>query len=202
VKVLVVGATGLTGSILVRLLFDRGDEVTALVRSDVAMKRLRVVRGDARDRSALEAAVEGQDAVLSAFGPRGLKKDDLQEAYMRNLVAAMDAKGVKRLVNLSAWGAGDSWDSMPFVGKMFVRLLLSELYADKNRGETILLASGLDFINVRPGRLTNGKARGGVKASADGKGISSWMTREDLAAFMVSQLEDPTWVRKSPVIGY
>src|SRR5258708_13737662 len=115
-KVLVVGATGLTGSILVRLLFDRGDEVTVLVRSDIPMKRVRIVKGEARDRASIEAAVAGQDAVLSAFGPRGLKKDDLQEAYMRNLVAAMEAKRVNPLLNLSSRGSGHSWEVMPFIG--------------------------------------------------------------------------------------
>jgi hypothetical protein len=41
-----------------------------------------------------------------------------------------------------------------------------------------------------------------VKASLDAKDIRGLMTRADLAAFMVEQLTDPTWLRKSPVIGY
>ena len=55
-------------------------------------------------------------------------------------------------------------------------------------------------VNVRPGRLTNGKARGAVKASMD-SGVPSAMTREDLAAFMVEQIASDTWVGKSPLIG-
>ena len=78
-------------------------------------ERLRVVQGEARDAASLERAVAGQDAVVSVFGPRSLKKGDLQEVFMRNVVAAMTAAGVKRLVNLSAWGAGDSRETAPFV---------------------------------------------------------------------------------------
>lgn len=203
-KVLVIGASGLTGSIALRLLLERGDEPTAFVRKDLGVPGVRLARGEARDAASLEAAVEGQDAVFSAFGPRSFKEDDLQEVFMRNLVAAMKAKGVKRLVNLSAWGAGDTRDSLPLIGKLFVRLVLAKLFADKERGEKILFESGLDWINVRPGRLSNRKARGGVRASLDPKAVKPipFMTRADLAAFMVDQLHDDTWIRKSPLIGY
>jgi uncharacterized protein YbjT (DUF2867 family) len=205
-KVLVIGATGLTGSIAVKKLLDRGDDVTAFVRKDFPLEheRLKLAHGDARDAAALERAVQGQDAVFSAFGPRSTGKDDLQEAFMRNLVAAMTKAGVKRLSNLSAWGAGDSYPELPFIGRFFIKTLLSNLFADKERGEALLFASGLDYVNVRPGRLSNGGARGGVRASLSGKDLKSFplMTREDLAGFMVDQLTANDWVRKSPLIGY
>jgi uncharacterized protein YbjT (DUF2867 family) len=203
-KILVIGATGLTGTIAVRLLLDRKDDVTAFVRGDYDVAGVRVAKGDARDEKSLVDAVKGQDAVLSAFGPRGLGKSDIQEVFMRNLTAAMKANGVKRFVNLSAWGAGDTRDTLPLVGRIFLKLLLKDLFADKDRGEKILFASELDYVNVRPGRLSNGKARGGVKASLDPKAIkpTPFMARADLAAFMVDQLRDDTWVRKSPLIGY
>src|SRR6476659_5718352 len=112
-KVLVIGATGLTGTHLVQKLLARGDDVTALVRNpssyELKHEHLRVARGEARDLESLERACAGHDAVVSAFGPRTFKKDDIQEVFMKNLVAAMTKSGVKRLVNLSAWGAGDSY---------------------------------------------------------------------------------------------
>jgi uncharacterized protein YbjT (DUF2867 family) len=206
--VLVIGATGLTGAIAVRLLLERGDDVTVLARNPASVKmthtRLRIATGEARDAGSLERAVQGQDAVLSAFGPRSMKKDDLQEAFMKNLVAAMEKAGVMRLSNLSAWGAGDSYASLTPIAKIFARLLLRNLFADKERGEKHLFGSSLDYVNVRPGRLTNRPARGGVKASLDAKDLRWWplMTRADLAAFMVEQLRADAWVRKSPLIGY
>jgi uncharacterized protein YbjT (DUF2867 family) len=203
-KVLVVGATGLTGQHATRKLLARGDQVTALARTPSAVpaaERLRVVKGDARDADSLVRATEGQDAVLSAFGPRSLTADDLQEVFMRNLVAAMKTSGVRRLVNLSAWGAGDSLAGSKLILKVFRATLLRHVYDDKDRGEIHLLASGLDYVNVRPGRLTNGAARGGVKASMNGDGIRAVLTREDLADFMVEQLASDTWAGKSPLLG-
>lgn len=208
-KVLVIGATGGTGGIAMRLLLAAGHEVTVLVRDPDAFaerhERLSVVKGEARDADSLERAIRGQDAVLSAFGPRNLGKDDLQEVFMKNLVRGMQNAGVRRLVNLSAWGSGpDSWATFPFYGKLFVKTVLRHLFADKARGEEALMASDLDFVNVRPGPLGNGKPRGALKATLDGSGMSALppVSRADLAAFMVESLTDDTWLRKSPVVAY
>lgn len=123
---------------------------------------------------------------------------------MKNLVAAMTKKGVKRLINLSAMGAGENRDECPWMMKLFFRplLLKNVFFEDKERGEVHLLSSSLDYTNVCPGRLTNLPARGGVKASLKLKGLKPVMSREDLALFMISQLKNPEWVRKSPLIGY
>src|SRR4051794_13468914 len=107
-KVLVIGATGQTGRHVVSQLLARGHRVTAFARNPSAVnerrEHLRVAQGDARHPESIDRAVAGQDAVLVAFGPRSLKKDDVQEVLMRNLTAAMTKHGVTRLVNLSAWG--------------------------------------------------------------------------------------------------
>jgi uncharacterized protein YbjT (DUF2867 family) len=206
-KVLVIGATGQTGRHAVRQLLGRGNEVTAFARipSKVTEKseHLRVVQGDACDADSIDRAMEGQDAVLAAFGPRSLKRDDVQEVLMRNLIATMKNHGVKRIVNLSAWGVDDTAVSTPFLFKyIFLPLFLRNVFADKKRGEALLAASDLDYVNVRPGRLLNSAGRGGVRASLDGRGLQHFMAREDLATFMIEQLTSDTWVRKSPLIGY
>lgn len=205
-NVLVIGATGGTGRHVMRQLLERGDSVRALARNPAAVterhERLEVVQGDARDAASLDRAVEGVDAVVSTLGPRSLRKDDLQETLARNLVPAMRAHGVKRLVNLSAWGVGDSAAHSGLVLALVRRTLLAKVYADKERGEAILLDPDFDYVNVRPGRLFNRPARGGVKASLDGAGIKKYLNREDLAEFMVEQLTSDAWLKKSPLIGY
>lgn len=205
-KILVIGATGGTGRHIVRRLLERGDSVRALARkpTDIGERheRLEVVQGDARDLGSVDRAVQGVDAVVVAFGPRSFKKTDVQETLARNLTTAMRAHGVKRVVNLSAWGAGDSAGSAGLLFGIFRDTVLRHIYADKNRGEAILLDPAFDYVNVRPGRLLDAPARGGVKASLDGVGIKKELTRDDLAAFMVDQVHSDAWLRKSPLIGY
>jgi putative NADH-flavin reductase len=73
-KLLVVGATGGTGSRLVEQALQQGHVVTAFARDPAKLRlrhgNLRVVTGDVLDRAAVDAAVDGQDAVLSALGTR------------------------------------------------------------------------------------------------------------------------------------
>jgi uncharacterized protein YbjT (DUF2867 family) len=205
-KILIIGATGATGQWLLQDSLALGHDVTALVRNPGAWQApagVKAVQGDGRDLGSLQGALAGQDAVLSALGPRSMKKGDLQEVFMRNLLAAMQSQGVKRLVNLSALGAGDSFDESPFfMRRILVPLMLKHVFADKNRGENLLIASAVDYVNVRPGRLLNSPARGGVKATLRGKGLRPEMTRQDLSKFMVAQLTDDRWLRQSPLIGY
>lgn len=73
-KLLVFGATGGTGSRLVEQALQQGHEVTAFARDPakihVKHDNLRVVTGDVLDRDSVNAAVKGQDGVLSALGTR------------------------------------------------------------------------------------------------------------------------------------
>ena len=70
-KVLIIGATGGTGRILLEKAVEQGHEVTALARNPSAVAprdyRPRVLRGNVLDPDAVEAAVSGQDAMLSAW---------------------------------------------------------------------------------------------------------------------------------------
>ena len=207
-KVLVIGATGGTGRHLVRKLLERGHAVTALVRSPAAVTetsdRLNLIVGDARDPTAIDRAVVGQEAVVVAFAPRSLRKGDLQEVMMRNLIAAMKRHGVRRIVNLSAWGLNND-KAVPAspIFTYFIRpVFLRHVWADKQRSESLLTSSGLDYVNVQPGRLLDLPARGGLRASVDGKGLKPAMNREDLAEFMVDQLVSSAWDRQSVVVGY
>jgi uncharacterized protein YbjT (DUF2867 family) len=206
-KVLVIGATGGTGRHAVTHLLKEGHTVTAFARNPAAVtmqhERLELAQGDALDQAALERAMQGQDAVLSLFGPRTLRKTDVQERYMRALVAAMTRTGVKRLVNLSACTAGDSKAGLPLLMRwIFLPLIFKHVIADKDRGEKLLFASPIDYVNVRPGRLLDKPAQGGVKASLSFGGLQLRMNREDLALFMIAQLQNSDWVCQSPLIGY
>jgi hypothetical protein len=206
-RILVIGASGQTGRHVVRLLLTEGHEVTAFIRTSSTLMEtsphLRVVRGDARGPPSRARAVGGQGSVISCFGPKTLAKSDLQEVLMHNLVTAMTTHGVKRLVNLSAWGSGGGAVAPPPMVRYFLfPIVLGRLLADKNRGEVFLFGSALDYVNVCPGYLKNAPARGGLKASIDGRGLRQYAHREDVAAFMVGQLTERAWVRKCVAVGY
>jgi putative NADH-flavin reductase len=168
-KVLVIGATGGTGRHVVNKLLDQGHEVTAWVRNPAAVEithdRMRIAQGEARDPASIDRAVLGQDAVVVAFGPRSLKKDNVQEVLFKNLTEAMTRHGVKRIINLSAWGLNNpkAMRSTVFFEYFFRPLFLRHVWADKERAESILKSSGLDYINIQPGRLLDSPPRAASK---------------------------------------
>jgi uncharacterized protein YbjT (DUF2867 family) len=81
--------------------------------------------------------------------------------------------------------------------------LLRDEYADKNAQERIVRESGLEWVIVRPMILTNGPWTNDYRASVDLKpGRHPYISRADVADFLVRQLTDDTYVHKTPAIGY
>ena len=199
-RVLLVGGSGPTGQQVLAHLGEH--DVTVLSRSARSIPGAEVVQGDARSAQDLERAVRDQDAVISALGSKKVGPDDLQTAFLAGITAGMTATGARRLITLSPWSTGTSRDSAPLLLRMGTATFLRNQNADREAGERIVEASGVSYTHVRAGVLTNGVERGGVVASADGRGIRMLISRADVAAFMVGQLTDDGWLRTQAIIGY
>jgi uncharacterized protein YbjT (DUF2867 family) len=204
-KVLVLGATGGTGRLIVRDAVAKGHSVVALVRSKASanLPDARMIEGDARDEASLARAMDGCDTVVSALGTGiGFRKVDLLTVATHALVTAMMRNGVRRLVCVSALGVGDSRGHGGFVfDRLFLPLLLSQAYKDKERQEAAVRASALDWVLVRPAMLTDDPARGSARAFTDLAGVKGGkIARADVARFVVEQLTTDTWLRRTPVL--
>ncbi len=205
-KVLIAGAAGATGKLLVDRALAQGHQVTALLRDPTKLparhERLSVVRADVLDAPSVERAVQGQDAVVFAVGA-GLSKSTVRTEGGKNVVRAMERAGVKRLVAMSTLGAGESRKQMGFVAdKLIVPLLLGRLVEDQNGMEAAIRASALDWVLVRPGELKDRPGRGSWKTSLDGAGVSRAVAREDVADFILEQLTSAQFLHQAPAIGY
>ena len=207
-KLLVFGATGPTGQHIVSQALKQGHDITAFVRNPPKLKaagsRLRLVTGSVPDDPQTVAeAVRGRDAVISALGvgqtfrPRGLIARSVPV-----IVSAMERQGVSRLIFLSAAGVGHTYP-LPLLLGLFTRTLLRWIYADKAVGEALIAASQLDWTVVHPVILTHGVKTGryrvGERLALDG---GRTISRADVAHFVLTQLSDRTYVRKTPVISY
>jgi len=201
-KILIVGATGGTGRQLVTQALDRGHQVTALIRKQppaVQRPALVNVRGDVLDPASLDAALAGQEAVLSALGhKRWFGPSRILSTGTRNLVEAMGRHGIRRFICETALGISDAWWQMGLYYTLFVRpFILPFYFHDKTRQEAVMRGSDLDWTIVRPGVLTNGQRRGRYR---HGPRVGHWLwtvriSREDVAAFMLDELTDRRYVR-------
>ncbi|AOH82626.1 flavin reductase [Sphingomonas panacis] len=208
-KILVLGATGATGRLIVGKAVAEGHEVVALVRAkakaaDIAGAEL--VEGDARDPAALTRAIAGCDAVVSSLGTAmsPFREVTLLSTATRALVGVMEQQAVRRLVCITGLGAGDSRGHGGFVfDRLFLPLMLRKVYEDKDRQENVIRASTLDWTVVRPTVLNDKPARGAIKALTDLSGVhGGTIARSDVADFVVQQLTTDAWLRKTPLITW
>ena len=204
-RILVLGATGATGQLIVRDAVASGHSVVALVRAKARsdLPGAELIEGDVRDEETLSRALDGCDAVVSSLGTgMGFRKVDLLTVATRVLVAVMTRTGVRRLICISALGVGDSRGHGGFIfDRLFQPLLLGPAYKDKDGQEAAIRASSLDWVVVRPAMLTNDPPRGRVRTTTDLAGVNGGkIARADVAQFVVEQLTADTWLRRTPVI--
>jgi putative NADH-flavin reductase len=205
-RLLVVGATGGTGRQLVTQALQRGHAVTAFVRQPARLQidhpQLTIVQGDVLDARAVAAAVRGQDAVLCALGHKQyFQPTRILSEGTRNILRAMEEHGVARLICETSLGIGDSAGRMGLYYTLFViPVILPFYFWDKTRQERLIAASAAEWVIVRPGALTNGKARGQWRHGRRTGNflMTEQIARADVAAFMLDQLASDTYLRAAP----
>jgi len=204
-KVIVLGATGGTGLELVKQAVQRGHFVTAFVRSPERLKdfqdRITVRQGDLLNSVSLEQAIQGQDAIVSGFGPRvPVAKADanLLERFARSLTRAMPAAGVRRAVVESV--AFLFKDSVFPAAYLLGRLLFPRTVADAAAMERIFADTDLDWTMVRPPELTDRPYTGKYRVREEHlPRFGLKISRADVADLMITLAENGTSIRK--VVG-
>jgi len=204
-KVIVLGATGGTGLELVKQAVQRGHFVTAFVRSPERLKdfqdRITVRQGDLLNSVSLEQAIQGQDAIVSGFGPRvPVAKADanLLERFARSLTRAMPAAGVRRAVVESV--AFLFKDSVFPPAYLLGRLLFPRTVADAAAMERIFADTDLDWTMVRPPELTDRPYTGKYRVREEHlPRFGLKISRADVADLMITLAENGTSIRK--VVG-
>lgn len=205
-NLLIFGATGETGRELVQQALDQGHTVTGFSRHADELQtdfpQAQTVQGDVTDKATVDQAVQGQEAVLSALGSDSLKRNPALVQGVDNIVRAMEQHNVRRLVYQSSLGVGDSRERVGFLIRyIIIPLVLRNAIADHEEKERIIQASNLDWVIVRPAGLRNEPRTGDYRAGEDIE-FGSRIARADVADFMLKQVTDDTYVKKTPGISY
>ena len=180
--ILVTGATGTVGSILVEKLASAGQPARALVRSGkkaegIEKLGIKTVIGDLAQPETLKPALEGIEKVFLLSAP-----DPQQAELQSNLIKAAKVAGVQHIVKLSAFGVGSGLEAIS----------LGRLHRDT---EEEIERSGIAYTHLRPnGFMQNSlmfagtmRAQGVFYASL-GDAKVSYVDARDVAAVAFSAL--------------
>lgn len=215
-KVVVFGANGPTGRLLVGLLADAGHDVVAVTRrpesfppnaDPAAARRISVLAADVFHRQSVSTAVEGSDAVLSVLGvPFTRQSVDTFSAGTANVVAAMRGAVIRRLVVVSSTGAHhyrnriDASLSLRIFEPIISRTIGKTVYDDMRRMEAIVEDSGLDWTIVRPSTLFDAEQVSDYIAGEVAP-VGAFTSRIDLADYLSTLVQDTGSIGSIPIVS-
>ena len=211
-KVTVFGATGAIGSLTVAELLERGHDVTAYARNaakvpDEWRDRVEVVIGTMADADAIDRAVAGAEAVVSALGP-SMARDATGLPLVEgtgHILEAMKRHGVRRYVGHGTPSVLDPQEKPTLQTRLvgfMGRRMLPRAYAELQGMTTLIKESGLDWTVVRFTSPKDGPKQDTVRAGFYGRDrIGFAVTRADIAAFTAAQVEDTSFVDRAPAIS-
>jgi len=204
-KVVIFGANGKTGILLVEQALAKGYQVVAYVRRPESIMienpKLKIVVGNLNEPLKMKDTISGADACISALGGGSLTKHSIEIINgIKNIISIMEITNVHRLIYLSSLGANESRYLIPqplrfVLTNLFLRVTL----ADHNTNEDNIRKSKLQWTIVRPGGLTNGQLTGDLRHGAENSKIkgSTSISRANVASFMIQQLTDTSYHQRA-----
>jgi len=210
--IVVIGATAQSAPAIIKLALEQGRKVTALARRPEAVAgaghpNLNIVKGDVREPASIEAALRGDEVVISLIGPRvdprvELESMDLYTVGTANIAAAMKKKGNKKLMVTSSVGAEHVVTEKPKGTDLRDMWLWNgrKLYADMSAMEKMMPGLGLGYVILRPGFMIEEAPPHNLKLAVDNtapKGSGPIITFAGFAGFVLSAADSTQYDGKA-----
>jgi putative NADH-flavin reductase len=208
--VAVLGATGRTGRIFVQEAVRRGHHVKALVRNVNASLDfplgLKVIQGDATDEGSLQQLIEGVDVVVSLLGRTRGSSSDLKVRSTRLSLSIMQRNGVKRFLRLASAPSGVPVEGdEPTAGQKLVaglmKVLAGSAVDDELKASEDVRHSSVEWTVVRAPILTDTPYPGRYQVGSVGRKSGRKVSRAAIAQFILDEIENRKYVRKSPLVA-
>jgi putative NADH-flavin reductase len=205
-----IGGTGKTGTYFLQQALQKGYAVKALARNPEQLKNtsnsLKVIQGDVLNYEDVAKVVDGSDIVISLFGHVKKSPEWLQTNGTINIVKAMEQNKVSKIISLSGGGLPfPSKDEPKFADKLIrtiMKIAVPKILNDAIKHAKILENSNLDWTIVRAPRLVEEPVKGNYRVGWVGVNASTKINRQDLASFLLSQVEDNRFSKQMPFVSW
>jgi len=214
-KIIIIGGSRGIGRQTVKTALERGHNVTVFARNpkvlDIHHPNLHLKAGDVLDSESVEKAIAGHEAVICtlglptrlAIGPPFAKPSYVLSTGTANILQAIAKLKINRFICVTAIGTGDSAKQCTPLARLVLRGGLRWLFKEKDRQERFIKASKkIDWTIIRPTALTNGQARGAMVGPNLGSGILTHVSRADVAATIINNLNLNGSFHKALVVSY
>jgi len=204
-KIVVFGASGKTGALIVEQALDAGHIVVAYIRTAGTLKlqhaNLKICIGNLNEYLRMRDALQGADVVISALGGQSLTQHAFEFIEGINLILhAMEQLKIERFIYLSSIGAGESRKFMCPISRIFVAdLILRIPLADHSINEKRISRSPLKWTLIRPGGLTEGPISKNINFGNEKASLPCNLTisRSSVASFILQQITNTKYINKA-----
>jgi hypothetical protein len=206
-KLLILGATGKVGRLIVEQALAQGHTVVAFVRDPsklaITNPHLSFAVGDAREAAQIVAAMHGCDAIISALGHNSAAKTDVLTAATKAVLGNITPQ--QRFISLTGYGVPDAHDPKFTLGGRFlseiIKRIPGEMFLDGLRHAQLLRLSSANWVLVRAPRMSGGPLTHGYRTGYFPVNLFTAVTRADVADFMLENLATDEWLRQAPLIA-
>lgn len=214
-RILILGATGRTGKHAIQFALEKGYQVAALVRNptkiNVRSNGLTIITGSPTNINDVRKAMKGCDAVLSLLSPltrgeaisfRKIDPPHFLEKTITIVLKVMNEYEIKRILILSAIGAGNSFQYAPWYVKLLIRMTNFKIIFDDHNAQEFLIQESLTKWTIaRPVGLNENETLGELDVTYDRKLRPFQMSRKLLAKFFIDNLYTDTYNQKIPMLS-
>jgi putative NADH-flavin reductase len=209
-NVIVFGSTGTVGKQLIKQSLENGHQVSAFCRdksklTDFELPNLKVLEGNVLNLADVKRGVENQDVVIITLGSGKDRKSTVRSVGTKNIVSAMEALKVKRLICQSTLGTAESIGNLNFFWKRIMfGWFLKDIFLDHELQEKYVKESDLNWTIVRPAAFTDGEKTGQYfhGFNPNDKSLKLKISRADVADFVIKQIGDNSYLRQTPGLSY
>jgi putative NADH-flavin reductase len=201
--ILLLGATGRTGKLILEKAVKENHKVTAIVRdpSKLNNHKANIIRGTPYDKETVRTAIKSCDAVVSTLNVSRVNDspwaklrspENIISVSVGNALEAMKENNIKRIIVMSTFGAGETWKKIPLLLKLVVKTSnLKYAFNDHTKQEKLLSESGTDWTVIRLPMLTGEPVEKEVKVKMNNDTkLNKEISRDSVARFILDIIDD------------